>query len=157
MRKIILLVPLVASFSAFGQTPFTISGIAPENVPPAALDVNYTGTYPSDPSPYLSKDAWRVWVIKPGEKKPMEVKVEGVVKLTGSGGVRSAKIPVVTIGLGARRYTGDSFSMARFFQPLRRLRPHGAIVRFNNCADRHRSGYTGAARINNSGNAELRQ
>jgi hypothetical protein len=86
MRKIILLFSLAASFSALGQKPFSITGIVPENVPPAALDVNYTGTYPTDPSPYLSNDAWRVWVIKPGESKPTEVKVEGVVKLSGSTG-----------------------------------------------------------------------
>ncbi len=72
------------SSAAMGQSDFTLTGVVPEAGPNTALDVNYTGTFPDDPSAYLSKDAWRVWVKRPSDAKPEELKVTSVEKIVSS-------------------------------------------------------------------------
>jgi hypothetical protein len=75
---------LVASTLAGGQTDFTLTGIVPEAGGRTALDVNYAGTFPDDPSAYLSKDAWRVWVRTPNEVNPKEVEVTAVERIVSA-------------------------------------------------------------------------
>jgi hypothetical protein len=75
---------LALSSAAMGQSDFTLTGIVPESGQKTALDVNYTGTFPDDPSAYLSKDAWRVWVQRPTDAKPVELEVTSVEKIVSS-------------------------------------------------------------------------
>jgi hypothetical protein len=72
---------IAASTLAMGQSDFSLTGIVPEAGYKTALDVNYTGTFPADPSAYLSKDAWRVWVKRPSEAKPEELEVTAVERI----------------------------------------------------------------------------
>ena len=69
---------------AMGQSDFTLTGIVPEPGRTAALDVNYTGTFPDNPSAYLNKDAWRVWVRRPNAPNPEELEVTGVEKIVSA-------------------------------------------------------------------------
>ena len=80
-RGILPAVFVVASTIAMGQSDFTLTGIVPEAGRKTALDVNYKGTYPDDPSAYLSKDAWRVWVTRPNSANPEELEVTAVEKI----------------------------------------------------------------------------
>jgi hypothetical protein len=75
---------IVASTMAMGQRDFTLTGIVPEAGRTTALDVNYTGTLPSDPSPYLNKDAWRVWVRRSNGARPEELEVTAVDKIVNA-------------------------------------------------------------------------
>lgn len=72
------------SLTATAQSDFTLTGIVPEAGQKTALDVNYTGDFPDDPSAYLSKDAWRVWVKRPNDAKPEELEVTSVEKIVSS-------------------------------------------------------------------------
>jgi hypothetical protein len=65
---------LAVSLSAMGQSDFTLTGIVPEAGHKTALDVNYSGAFPDDASAYMSKDAWRVWVKRPTDAKPLRWK-----------------------------------------------------------------------------------
>jgi hypothetical protein len=69
---------------AMGQSDFALTGIVPEAGPKTALDVNYTGAFPADPSAYMSKDAWRVWVKKSTDEKPEELEVMSVEKIVST-------------------------------------------------------------------------
>ena len=71
----------VLSSAAIGQSDFTLTGIVPEPGQKTALDVNYAGAFPADPSAYMSKDAWRVWVKRPNDTKPAELEVTSVEKI----------------------------------------------------------------------------
>ena len=75
---------LLLSSAAMGQSDFTLTGIVPEAGQKPALDVNYAGTFPNDPSAYLSKASWRVWVKRPGKSKPEELEVLSVEKIVSS-------------------------------------------------------------------------
>jgi hypothetical protein len=80
-RGILATLFVVASTIAMGQGDFTLTGIVPEAGTKTALDVNYTGTFPADPSAYLDKDAWRVWVRKPNGTNPEELEVTAIEKI----------------------------------------------------------------------------
>ena len=67
--------------AAMGQSDFTLTGIVPEPGQKTALDVNYTGAFPRDPSAYMNKDAWRVWVKRPYDTKAAELEVTSVEKI----------------------------------------------------------------------------
>jgi len=56
----------------------------PEAGRKTALDVNYTGTYPDDPSAYINKNAWRVWVRRPNSANPEELEVTAVEKIVSA-------------------------------------------------------------------------
>jgi hypothetical protein len=75
---------LIVSAAAMGQTDFTLTGIVPEAGQKTALDVNYTGTFPVDPSAYTTKDAWRVWVKRPSQATPEELEVTSVEKIVSA-------------------------------------------------------------------------
>jgi hypothetical protein len=75
---------LALSSAAMGQSDFTLTGIAPEAGQKTALDVNYTGTFPDNPSAYMSKDAWRVWVRRPNDANPEELEVTSVERIVSA-------------------------------------------------------------------------
>ena len=83
-RTIFAMLLIVASTVAMGQTDFSLTGIVPEAGYKTALDVNYTGSFPADPSAYLSKDAWRVWVKGPNEASPEELEVTAVERIVSA-------------------------------------------------------------------------
>jgi hypothetical protein len=83
-RSIFATLLIVASTVAMGETDFNLTGIVPEAGYKTALDVNYTGTFPADPSAYLSKDAWRVWVKRPNAANPEELEVTAVEKIVSA-------------------------------------------------------------------------
>lgn len=67
-----------------GQSDFTLTGIVPEAGQKTALDVNYAGAFPDNPSAYMSKDAWRVWVKRPGDANPEELGVTSVERIVSA-------------------------------------------------------------------------
>src|SRR5215475_10395410 len=83
-KRIVATFMLLAASAAMGQSDFTLTGIVPEAGEKTALDVNYTGAFPSDASAYLSKDVWRVWVKRPGDAKPEELDVTAVERIVSS-------------------------------------------------------------------------
>jgi hypothetical protein len=83
-RSIVAVLLIAASTIAMGQSDFSLTGIVPEAGYKTALDVNYTGTFPADPSAYLSKNAWRVWVKRPSDAKPEELEVTAVEKIVST-------------------------------------------------------------------------
>src|SRR5580692_10001001 len=83
-RTIFAMLLIVASTVAMGQSDFSLTGIVPEAGYKTALDVNYTGSFPADPSAYLSKDAWRVWVKGPNEASPEELEVTAVERIVSA-------------------------------------------------------------------------
>lgn len=83
-RSIFAALWIGASTLAMGQSDFTLTGIVPEPGRTASLDVNYTGTFPSDPSAYLNKDSWRVWVKRPDAPIPEELEVTAVEKIVST-------------------------------------------------------------------------
>ena len=75
---------LFLSSLAMAQSDFVLTGIVPEAGQKASLDVNYTGAYPPDPSVYLNKEAWRVWVKRSTDATPEELEVTSVEKIVSS-------------------------------------------------------------------------
>jgi hypothetical protein len=86
MQNKVAIAVLLLSLSslAMGQSDFTLTGIVPEAGQNPALDVNYTGAFPNDPSAYMSKDAWRVWVKTSTDAEPHELEVISVEKIVST-------------------------------------------------------------------------
>jgi hypothetical protein len=82
--SIVALLGLLSCAAADAQNTFTLTGIIPESGQFTALDVNYAGTYPDNPSAYLDKAAWRVWVKPNDELKPHELEVTSVERIVST-------------------------------------------------------------------------
>jgi hypothetical protein len=76
-RTLVVAILLLSLKTANGQDDFKLTKIVPEPSLPPALDVDYSGPLPNDPSVYLNGANWRVWVTRPGDKEPTELNVSG--------------------------------------------------------------------------------
>lgn len=91
-------VVVALALPAAGQNTFSLTGIVPQQGPPTALLVNYSGPYPANPSPYLDKKAWRVWVTRPGQSKAEEINVDAAAQAVDSQGFRLGKLSLTLSG-----------------------------------------------------------
>lgn len=109
MMKTIAALALLSSLFAHrseAQTALTLTGIVPENGEKTALDVNFSGSYPDDPSAYLNKDAWRVWVKRQEDSRPEELEVTSVEKITSA----SFSVNKLRLRLSGNLPTGSAVS-----------------------------------------------